>query len=192
MAVALLATSLSLAAPAQAGVSPSLITVSDQGGDCVLSSTSVTGNPGSAFTLAVGADCRVLGPVLTGDPVVSPADLPRIDENGHVTYTMVAVGTGTLELDWVNALGKTMAATITVTVTDSFVAEPVIHDDLQQVGVPASGDCADVPASVGHYPGFPIGGWSKSWAWWINDGAGGPVCTREVEELPNGTVVLVG
>ena len=61
----------------------------------------------------------------------------------------------------------------TVNVTDGFVPEPTIHDYLQQVGVPASGDCADVPADVGHYPGFPIGGWSKSWAMWINDGKGG-------------------
>ena len=32
----------------------------------------------------------------------------------------------------------------------------------------------------GHYPGFPIGGWTKSWAMWIYDGTGGPVCTREI------------
>ena len=60
------------------------------------------------------------------------------------------------------------------------------------MGVPASGSCADVPSPVGHYPGFPFGGWSKSWAQWINDGTGGPVCTREVEQRPDGTIVLIG
>ena len=40
--------------------------------------------------------------------------------------------------------------------------------------------------TVGHDQGYPIGGWSKSWSQWINNGTGGPVCTRTVEEIPNG------
>ena len=37
-----------------------------------------------------------------------------------------------------------------------------------------------------HDQGYPVGGWSKSWAYWIYNGTGGPVCTRTVEEIPNG------
>jgi len=82
---------------------------------------------------------------------------------------------------------------LTLTVTNAPVApahadgstpQPIVG--LQQVGVPASGDCADVPVTVGHDQGYPIGGWSKSWSQWINNGTGGPVCTRTVEEIPNG------
>jgi hypothetical protein len=78
------------------------------------------------------------------------------------------------------------------------VAQPVparvlvAHDYFQQVGVPASGLCTDVPSPTGHWPGFPFGGWGKSWAQWINDGKGGPVCTREIAFNPtSGTYVLV-
>ncbi len=83
---------------------------------------------------------------------------------------------------------------IEVVVTATPIVTPVVtvHDDLQQVGVPASGDCKDVPVTVGHYDGYPIGGWSKSWAMWINDGKGGPVCTREIETTATGEIILVG
>jgi hypothetical protein len=33
---------------------------------------------------------------------------------------------------------------------------------------------------------------ARSWAQWINNGTGGPVCTREVEQRPDGEVVLIG
>jgi hypothetical protein len=54
---------------------------------------------------------------------------------------------------------------------------------LQQVGVPASGSCADV-SDVYDWVGV-TGGWSKSWAQWINDGKGGEVCTRELVYSPS-------
>lgn len=88
--------------------------------------------------------------------------------------------------------GFSFNCNLTVSVVSEPVEAPPAHDYLQQVGVPASGNCADVPTSVGHFRGYPIGGWSKSWAWWINDGRGGPVCTREIEERPDGTIVLIG
>lgn len=49
---------------------------------------------------------------------------------------------------------------------------------IQQVGLPVTGQCADV---VGTRFGTqtPIsGGWTASWARWMNDGLGGAVCTR--------------
>lgn len=51
-------------------------------------------------------------------------------------------------------------------------------DIIQQTGVPASGDCASVVDAEFAYGTKARGGWGKSWARWINAGAGGAVCTR--------------
>lgn len=48
---------------------------------------------------------------------------------------------------------------------------------LQQVGAPASRTCDEVNDADARFLGY-AGGWSLSWARWINDGAGGHVCTR--------------
>ncbi|MDO9486363.1 MAG: hypothetical protein Q7K25_09925 [Actinomycetota bacterium] len=51
-------------------------------------------------------------------------------------------------------------------------------DVLQQVGVPAVGGCAAVVEPSLNLAGVAYGGWGLSWARWINNGAGGPVCSR--------------
>ena len=51
-------------------------------------------------------------------------------------------------------------------------------DLLQQVGVPAVGGCAAVVEPSLNLAGVAYGGWGLSWAQWINNGAGGPVCSR--------------
>jgi hypothetical protein len=140
--------------------------------------TTVRANPGSAITLHNGCKGSLIflvdktrqGTAPTGGNLViaAPTTLG--------TYTIVPIPGGD----------------VTLIVTDSPINEPMAHDEFQQVGVPASGDCADVDPTTGHYPGYPIGGWSKSWAQWINDGTGGPVCTREVEQRPDGEIVLIG
>ncbi|MGB1141363.1 MAG: hypothetical protein ACPG1A_10720 [Halioglobus sp.] len=91
---------------------------------------------------------------------------------------------GSYTIQFTGGSDPAMSLTVTNDPITRSDAQPVVG--LQQVGVPASGDCADVPVSVGHDQGFPIGGWSKSWANWINNGTGGAVCTRTVEEIPNG------
>jgi hypothetical protein len=48
---------------------------------------------------------------------------------------------------------------------------------LQQVGLPADG-CESVQDSQLNWSGVPFGGWSISWAEWVNGGKGGAVCTR--------------
>ncbi len=50
----------------------------------------------------------------------------------------------------------------------------------QQVGLPATGSCTDVDASQITWGASILGGWKQSWAWWANNGAGGPVCTRDL------------
>ena len=48
----------------------------------------------------------------------------------------------------------------------------------QQFGKPASGTCdAAAPATL-NWSGVASGGWSESWAQWMNGGNGGAVCTR--------------
>jgi len=49
---------------------------------------------------------------------------------------------------------------------------------VQQFGRPASGTCETVASSDLNWGGVPSGGWSESWAQWMNDGIGGAVCTR--------------
>jgi hypothetical protein len=48
----------------------------------------------------------------------------------------------------------------------------------QQFGKPSSGTCdAAAPATL-NWSGVTSGGWSESWAQWMNGGNGGAVCTR--------------
>ena len=51
-------------------------------------------------------------------------------------------------------------------------------DMIEQVGVPASGNCGDVTDGSLNRAGVPSGGWGKAWAQWIAAPLGGPVCTR--------------
>lgn len=106
----------------------------------------------------------------------------QIKDGDSRTLTLGTIGSGTIPF---LVYGPYPNRTISVTVVDPAVEVVVprvmlLHDEFQQVGVPASGSCANVPSPVGHYPGFPFGGWSTSWAQWINGGTGGPVCTREL------------
>jgi hypothetical protein len=49
---------------------------------------------------------------------------------------------------------------------------------VQQFGRPASGTCADAAPITLNWGGASSGGWSESWAQWMNSGNGGAVCTR--------------
>lgn len=50
-------------------------------------------------------------------------------------------------------------------------------DEIQQVGQPAAG-CENLSLPSLDWAGVSSGGWSPSWAEWVNGGRGGPVCTR--------------
>ena len=182
--LATIAAAAVVAPPAQAGIDNPYVWAFKPAGDvCQLEATNVstpqreitvTGNPGDSFRL-LNSQCGAANVLLSGGVVTGPRSLAN---GASATYTLAATpGSGTLLL-----LAPLGTVAINIVVTAVPVATPVIdtHDTIQQVGVPTSGDCADVRPSVGHYPGFPVGGWSKSWAYWINDGKGGPVCTREI------------
>jgi hypothetical protein len=148
--------------------------------------TSITANVGD--TLVFHNDC-------TNDTYV---DLPYPNAavvSGFATVAAIAPGDS-----WTFSavgLGATSASireyvtgdshTIAMSIVPEPVPVPVVigHDYIQQVGVPPSGECIDVPSPAAHWPGFPFGGWSKSWAQWINGGTGGAVCTREIRFDPN-------
>jgi hypothetical protein len=49
---------------------------------------------------------------------------------------------------------------------------------LQQFGKPATGTCDATQPEMLNIGGAESGGWSNSWAEWMNGGSGGAVCTR--------------
>lgn len=187
--VSLILTAVSIAgAPAGSAASnPSLVhfdTTYSGGWVCTSSSPSVRMNPGDSLRLTwsdsqpyqSSAVFQFQGPVSVDVPISTAA-------GGTASFSTL----GTYTLNSPTAFN----CSLTVSVVSEPVAAPEAHDYLQQVGVPASGNCADVPTWVGHLPGFPIGGWGRSWAQWIYDGQGGPVCTRVVETRPDGTVIVL-
>ena len=172
---------LSMAAPAQAAHIVHLC-----------SDTSVDGNPGQPLVVVNGCSSTWYfnnwGAILQDDWNGSAS--ASLASGSSRTFTLGSVGNGSIS-DFYGKPG------LSITVHDPAVRvitfPPFVgHDWIQQVGVPASGDCNDVPSSVGHWRGAPTGGWSLSWAQWINDGTGGPVCHRELQDRPDGSIVSVG
>ncbi len=49
---------------------------------------------------------------------------------------------------------------------------------LQQIPRLPGDDCSAVDRPELNWSGVESGGWTPSWSWWVNDGQGGPVCTR--------------
>lgn len=49
---------------------------------------------------------------------------------------------------------------------------------IQQISRLHYDDCTSVDLPELDWSGVESGGWTPSWAWWVNDGQGGPVCTR--------------
>ena len=189
VSLAVLAGSVAMAGPSQAASNPALVhfdtAYSGSSWACTSSASSVRMNPGDSLTITLTTTPAGAGGFFTFDGPTGYVDI-RVVGGTHSTATFSTLGTYQLVSTW------SFGCSLTVSVVSEPVDPPEAHDYLQQVAAPASGNCADVPTYVGHLPRFPIGGWSKSWAWWPNDGRGGHVCTREVEERPDGTIVLVG
>lgn len=60
----------------------------------------------------------------------------------------------------------------------------------QQFGLPSTGTCDEAAPESLNWAGVAPGGWGISWAQWMNDGAGGPVCTRTLGYVGSGWTVL--
>lgn len=184
---------LGTSAPAMAAANPSVVSVTcTDPGFCsatVFSASSMMANPGDTFTVHNGTSFAGLFQIQKDGVGVSGTVTVASDNAASMTAPS-ALGSYTIQFTG----GSDPAMSLTVTNDPIAPAPPPVPIiGLQQMGVPASGDCADVPVTVGHDQGFPIGGWSKSWSQWINNGTGGPVCTRTVEQIDNadGTSRLV-
>ena len=184
----LLAVPLAGTVPASAAANPALVhfdTDFSPSLSCSSSASTVRANPGDSITLTwSNAQGGTTGTWFFNGP---SGQIPvAMSTSSASSVSFSALGTYSLDSS------QSFQCSLTVSIVSEPVEPPEAHDYFQQVGVPASGDCADVPTWVGHWRGFPIGGWGKSWAQWIYDGTGGPVCTRVVEERPDGTVVVLG
>lgn len=62
-------------------------------------------------------------------------------------------------------------------------ADQVPPPILQQVALPASGECTGI-TTENDWAGVGSGGWSRSWAQWPDGGNGGAVCTRTLVYRP--------
>ena len=84
-----------------------------------------------------------------------------IAESGGYIYTVL------------NGLG---AVTVLDTNDPTYAAD--IPPILQQFGRPVTGTCDAAQPPGLNWSGVASGGWTESWAQWVNGGGGGAVCTR--------------
>ena len=82
--------------------------------------------------------------------------------------------------------GRTLAIRGFIAVGQSSSSDSAPPDVLQHVGLPKSGSCADVDDSMLNWAGVNSGGWTPSWAQWINEGSGGAICGRTLYYAPSG------
>ena len=96
----------------------------------------------------------------------------------EVSVTVPSSGTGNLlSLSLNNDTGPLHGDVIRILLPGTDLGGSGPPNVLQQTGVPSSGQCADVDDSDARFLGY-AGGWSKTWAAWINQDTGGEVCTR--------------
>lgn len=65
--------------------------------------------------------------------------------------------------------------------TSSTSSSPGPAPVIQQFGKPTTGTCTDAASDELNWGGSFSGGWSESWAQWMNGGTGGSVCTRTLQ-----------
>ena len=99
-----------------------------------------------------------------GSSGYSYSPVPVVMSGALAGWTVVSLSTGD------------NAATVLAVRSSSGGVPPV----MQQFGVPVSGSCNEAQPSGLNWAGVPSGGWSRTWAEWINGGTGGAVCTRSL------------
>jgi len=174
-AVIAIALAIPLANSAQAAdADPAIITATPDGIGFTLSSAALVANTGDTFTLVNASGhlmdvFDVFGSVsANGTPCPSTAKCAVPDGTSQV-FVITEVGS-------IAAERRGIAGTsVVITMSQRGPAPP--PDLLQQVGRPAAG-CASFSDPSLNWAGVEAGGWSESWAMWVNGGSGGPVCTR--------------
>lgn len=125
-------------------------------------------DPGTAFetTCDTSSDCR----------------FPAMSKGLTFTFSVASSSTSQtvfLRYGSTTPVGVTVLPTV---VPDDDSATPSAGPAalLQQVPRQSDGLCDVIDRPELNWSGVSSGGWGPSWSRWINDGAGGPVCTREL------------
>ena len=107
-----------------------------------------------------------------------------LDSSGTQVLKTLSLG-GTPSGMVVSKSGNFAAVSLSSTDQVAIVSLPLTYaavvlppDILQSVGLPASGNCVGIDDKDLNWAGATSGGWSASWAQWINAGKGGAVCNR--------------
>lgn len=185
------------AAPAIAAAAPSSVTITCTGSSLSTSTTAITAVAGDKVTFSFSdyGGCSETSSVRVRSLIgSSEANLLSITQGSSAVVDLDPSWTGLL----VKALSGgpyTAAPSIALTFTTdggggsdgdsdgSSSTEPVAESALpapvvQEFGRPAAGTCdAAAPASL-NWANVGSGGWGQSWSQWMNDGAGGFVCSR--------------
>lgn len=175
---ALVVGSIGFTPPAQA-VSPPAVTVSqcspaNNTVPWVLSASAVSAALGESITVTNG----VGGPPLTVT-TTGTDNSPAFIANGASAVFHTTAASGSL---LVSGGAGCNSASITFSAggggSSSAASDSTPPPVMQQFGLPASGTCdAAAPAEL-NWAGVSSGGWGISWAQWMNNGAGGVVCSR--------------
>jgi hypothetical protein len=80
---------------------------------------------------------------------------------------------------WTALTGRYRSMVVTVNETPGS-SGPLPPPVLQQFGVPTMGTCSDAAPADLNWGGATSGGWSESWAEWMNGGTGAAVCSRSL------------
>lgn len=154
-----------------------------------LSGTSLTGQVGDTFTLQnSGSGGGNNGSVRNGTGSVSVGgtsctvtggipDCPSF-ASSSITVTIVQAGQVTF---WTSALQGTITITVAGGGSPSTEMPSVPAAVIQQFAKPVAATCNAAQPSGLDWSGVASGGWSESWAQWVNGGTGGAVCTRLLE-----------
>jgi hypothetical protein len=195
-ATAIAVTAIGLAAPGAGAVHTRNVYVCNSAGTAGLGAQSISANPGD--TIRVFNNCNNTG----GTGVFRyPATDPSVWQVPNLNWPVLSSVSAVVNKVGSSSqkFGQVGVGTNLMTLTVNAVSEPVPgpppfepHDYLQQVVLPESGSCDDIPPESGHWHGTPFGGWSQSWAQWPNGGVGGFVCTRMVETTEAGELIIVG
>ena len=187
------------------GCEPLTIVVTGIGPNSLVSSTcrewQSNGLPSETVSGHIGDTFMVTFPslvVAVGSMSVQTYACPNLyfSETGNVTSPNEGVittpdptlftisGPGTITF---TAYGDTSVLTpLELSITVTVIPGDGPPDVLQQVGAPRSGTCVDVADANLNWSGAPSGGWTMSWAQWVNNGSGGAVCTRSLYWLTSG------
>ena len=126
----------------------------------------------------------ILGPN-SGNPIDLSSSSPYAATSDTSTPFTRVLQAGSVSLDvYVYDLNSGFNTFSTIRVTAVEVGD-IPADLIQQFAIDPGGDCTSLPAPIEVFDVPRAGGWSKSWAQWPNEGAGGFVCTRQVMYQPS-------